>query len=174
MSFITKNANVVLLFLIILSATALVGATVFFQTNFERINTEYNQKVLKLNDVSTQLEAKQQLLDKIQSDLALKTEREEQLGEKFTEVKETATTLEGQKKQLERSNEQLEDELESTEGILRDTRVELEAKKDVITTLTGENNQLKSKLDVAEDQRDNYKDDRDDCLAAKALCTCPP
>lgn len=174
MSFITKNANVVLLFLIILSATALVGATVFFQTNFERINTEYNQKVLKLNDVSTQLEAKQQLLDKIQSDLALKTEREEQLGEKFTEVKETATTLEGQKKQLERTNEQLETELESTEGILRDTRVELDAKKDIITTLTGENNQLKSKLDVAEDQRDDYKRERDNCLTAKAACTCPP
>ncbi len=173
MSFITKNANVILLFLILVSATALVGATVFFQMNFERINTEYNQKVQQLQVVSTELQAQQTLLNKIKSELSLKAEREEQLGEKFTEVKETKEQLETTKAQLERSKEQLESELESTESTLRGTQVELEAKKDAVKVLTGENTKLSSQLNVCDDQKENAEDDLDDCEAEKALCTCP-
>jgi chromosome segregation ATPase len=173
MGFITKNANVILLFLILLSAASLVGATVFFQMNFEKINTEYNQKVQQLQLVSKELDAQQTILNKIKSELSLKAEREEQLGEKFTEVKTTAEQLETQKTQLERSKEQLESELENTEGVLRSTQVELEAKKDVVKTLTSENDKLSSQLDVCEDQRADYKEERDDCLDEKAQCTCP-
>lgn len=173
MSFITKNANVILLFLILVSATALVGATVFFQMNFERINTEYNQKVQQLQVVSTELQAQQSLLNKIKSELSLKAEREEQLGEKFTEVKETKEQLETTKAQLERSQEQLESELESTESTLRGTQVELEAKKDAVKALTGENTKLSSQLNVCDDQKENAEDDLNDCETEKALCTCP-
>ena len=136
MGFITKNANTVLLFLILVSAAALVGATVFFQINFEKINTEYNQKVQQLQVISKELETQQAILNKIKSELSLKTEREEELGEKFTEVRETKEELETQKEKLELSKEQLEDELESTESILRSTESELEAKSDVVKTLT--------------------------------------
>ncbi len=173
MGFITKNANTILLFLIILSAASLVGATVFFQMNFEKINTEYNQKIQQLQVVSKDLETQQALLSKIKSELSLKAEREEELGEKFTEVRETKEQLETQKVQLETSKEQLESELEDTEGLLRSTQTEVEAKKDVIKTLTGENNKLTTELDVCEDKREDYKDERDSCLTAKALCTCP-
>ena len=173
MGFITKNANMILLFLIMLSAASLVGATVFFQMNFEKINTEYNQKVQQLQVISKDLQTKQALLDKIKSELTVKTEREEQLGEKFTEVKTTKEQLETQKVALERSKEQLTAELETTDATLRSTQSELEAKKDVIATLTGENDKLSSQLNVCGDQRDNYKKDKDNCLTAKALCTCP-
>ena len=173
MGFITKNANVILLFLILLSSLALVGATVFFQMNFERINTEYNQKVQQLQSISTELEAQQVVLNKIKSELSVKAEREEQLGEKFSEVKETKEVLETQKQQLETSKEQLESELENTESILRGTQNELDAKKDIIKTLEDDNSNLEAQVNVCENQRDDYKTDRDDCLAAKALCTCP-
>ena len=48
MAFITKNANLLLLLLIIVSATTLVAATVYFQSNFERLNNLYNDKLGKL------------------------------------------------------------------------------------------------------------------------------
>ena len=131
MSFITKNANLILLFLIMLSAISLVGATVFFQSNFEKINNEYNQKVQQLQTVSKDLQSQQTLLDKIKSELSVKTEREEQLGERFTEVKSTAEQLETQKAQLQKSKEQLETEIENTEISLRAVQSELEAKKDL-------------------------------------------
>lgn len=173
MGFITKNANMILLFLILLSSASLVGATIFFQMNFEKINTEYQQKLQQLQVVSKDLQAQQALLDKIKGELSVKVERETQLGEKFTEVKETKEELEGQKAQLERSKEQLETELDTTESTLRSTQTELEAKKDAVKTLTLENDRLQTEINVCEDQSDDYKDERDSCIAAKALCTCP-
>ncbi len=173
MGFITKNANIILLFLILVSATALVGATVFFQMNFERINTEYNQKVQQLQSISKELETEQALLSKIKSELSVKSEREQQLGEKFTEVKENKEQLETQKQQLERSKEQLETELENTETNLHSTEAELVAKSDSLKAVTVENDKLSSQVNVCEDQRDNYKEGRDNCLSDKAKCTCP-
>jgi chromosome segregation ATPase len=173
MGFITKNANMILLFLIMLSAASLVGATVFFQMNFEKINTEYNQKVQQLQVISKDLQTQQALLDKIKSELTIKTERETQLGEKFTEVKTNKEQLEGQKAVLEHTKEQLTGELETTESTLRSTQSELEAKKGVIDTLQSDNSKLSTQLNVCGDQRDNYKKDKDSCVTAKALCTCP-
>ena len=173
MGFITKNANVILLFLILVSATALVGATVFFQMNFERINTEYNQKIQQLQVVSNELQTQQALLNKIKSELSLKAAREEELGERFTEVKETKEQLETTKAQLERSKEQLEEELESTESSLRGVQLELDAKADALKVVSDENTKLETQLDVCGDQRSDYKDERDDCLTEKAACTCP-
>lgn len=172
MAFITKNANMILLFLIVLSSTSLVAATVFFQSNFDRINEEYNQKLNELNRISKDLEAKQVLLNKLESEISVKEQREEKLGEQFSEVKSTAEQLATQKKQLELTAEQLEEELENTELLLRDTRSELETKKTQVAALTAENAQLDTKLDVCEDLRDQYKQQRDACVAAKALCTC--
>jgi len=71
MSFITKNANTVLLFLLVISSLALIGATIFFQLNFDRINTEYNYKVQQLRQVNTDLQSQQELLDKIQETIEL-------------------------------------------------------------------------------------------------------
>lgn len=173
MGFITKNANMILLFLIMLSAASLVGATVFFQMNFEKINTEYNQKVQQLQVISKDLQTQQALLDKIKGELTLKTEREEQLGERFTEVKTDKEKLETQKSALESAKEHLTSELETTESTLRSTQSELESKKDIISTLQNDNDKLSVQLDVCGDQRDDFKDDKNDCLAAKALCTCP-
>jgi len=173
MGFITKNANMILLFLIMLSATSLVGATVFFQTNFDRINTEYNEKLQQLQTVSKDLQTQQALLSKIKGELSLKSEREEELGEKFTEVRGEKEELETKKAQLERSKEQLESELTSTESTLITTQLELDAKKDIVKTLTGENDKLEVQLDVCEDKRDDYKRDKDNCLDEKAQCTCP-
>ena len=173
MGFITKNANMILLFLIMLSAASLVGATVFFQMNFEKINTEYNQKVQQLQVISKDLQTQQALLDKIKGELTIKTERETQLGEKFTEVKTDKEQLETQKSALENAKEHLTSELETTQSTLRSTESELEAKKGVISTLQSDNDLLGAKLNVCGNQRDKYKNDKDACVTAKALCTCP-
>jgi len=172
MGFITKNANMILLFLIVLSAVSLVGATVFFQMNFEKINNEYSQKVQQLQVVSKDLQTQQSLLDKIKSELSIKTERETQLGEKFTEVKTTKEQLETQKAQLETTKEQLQSELENTETTLHSTQNDLEAKKIAITELASEKDDLSSKLSTCTRQRDDYKAQKDACITAKAACTC--
>ncbi|MEK6822234.1 MAG: hypothetical protein AABY13_00265, partial [Nanoarchaeota archaeon] len=83
MGYITRNANIILLFLILLSAVALVGATVYFQQRFTVINTEYNAKLAQLKNISTQLEQYQTTLTTAKQELALKGSREEELTGKF-------------------------------------------------------------------------------------------
>ncbi len=173
MSFINKNANLVLLFLIIISAIALVGATVFFQTKFEDINTEYNQKLEQLRLVSADLEQQQAILNKVKADLNIKSEREHILGEQFTEVKEDKEILETQKQHLESRKQELETELEDTESILQSTQNELEAKKTLVAQLTGEVDTWKSKTEFEEKKRRDAEDALRACTDAKALCTCP-
>ncbi len=169
MAYITRNANIVLLFLILISASALVAATVFFQENFDRINTAYNSKMTQLSEVTKDLAEKQQALDQIKSELTLKAAREEEFSQQYSTVKTEKTTLEGEKKQLTQLKVSLENELESTENQLVSTKNSLEAVK-------GENVLLKS--DLAEEKAnvvslnnkiDDYKDDIDD-LSSKISC----
>ena len=77
MGFITKNANILLLFLILLSSVALVLATVFFQSNFDKINTEYNEKMAKLEEVSKKLK-------EYTTELTIKEEREKEMTEHYS------------------------------------------------------------------------------------------
>ncbi|PIN74439.1 hypothetical protein COV18_07345 [Candidatus Woesearchaeota archaeon CG10_big_fil_rev_8_21_14_0_10_37_12] len=173
MSFITKNANIVLLFLIVLSAVALVGATVFFQMNFEDINKEYDTKLEQLRKVSEELEQQRTLLGQTKSELSVKAEREEELGERFTEVRSTNEQLSQDKERLESSKQSLENELDNTESLLRSAQSEIEAKRDTINVLTQENDDLKDQLDTCERKREKAEDDLDECLDDKAQCTCP-
>src|ERR1041385_971472 len=100
MSFINENANLVLLFLILLTATTLVGATVFFQNRFDKINSEYAQKVADLQTVSNQLDQQKAQLDNISSELSVKSQREQALGAQYTQVTATRDQLESQNKDL--------------------------------------------------------------------------
>ena len=87
MAAIHKNANMMLLFLIVLTLTFLVGATVFYQTNLASVNDKYNDKVDKLKGVEKELNAKIRILEQIREDLKLKTAREETFTVKYTEIR---------------------------------------------------------------------------------------
>ncbi len=158
MAYITRNANIILLFLILISASALVAATVFFQENFDRINTAYNSKLAQLNQVSEDLKEKQAALDQIRTELTLKAAREEEFTSQYTTIKTEKTRLEGEKKQLTEVKKSLERELESTENQLQTTKNALEAAK-------GEAERLKTDLATAtatitalNKKIDDYKD----------------
>lgn len=169
MAYITRNANIVLLFLILISAGALVTATVFFQENFDRINKAYATKLTQLNEVTKDFEEKQTALETIKSELTLKAAREEEFTQQYTTVREEKTTLEGEKKQLTQVKESLEDELEETQSTLQSTKNSLEAIK-------GENERIKVELAEAVSDVAALKDDVDDledandAKAAKVSC----
>ncbi|MDP6293259.1 MAG: hypothetical protein QF486_02445 [Candidatus Woesearchaeota archaeon] len=108
MAFVDKNANLLLLFLIVISATGLVAATVYFQQNFENINQDYDTKVALLNKVSDELENQRSALEAVRSELLLKENREDEIVEKFTGIKEEKKGLEEDKTNLQTQNEILE------------------------------------------------------------------
>ncbi len=159
MAYITRNANIVLLFLILISASALVAATVFFQENFDRINTAYSSKLTQLNQVSDDLKEKQSALDQIKTELTLKAAREEEFTSQYTTVKTEKTQLEGEKKQLTQVKQSLEQELESTESELQTAKNALEAAKGEAERLKTELATSQANVIVLDKKIDDYKDE---------------
>ena len=100
MSFINRNANLILLFLIVGSAVALVGLTVFFQRNFTDVNLRYNQKLGALKNISDTLERQQSLVIQAKQELDLLRARDVDFSQKFTSVKETKEGLEDERQTL--------------------------------------------------------------------------
>jgi chromosome segregation ATPase len=167
MTYITRNANIALLLLILISAGALVAATVFFQENFDRINTAYSSKLSQLNQVTKDLEEKQAALDTIKSELTLKAAREEEFTSQYTTVKTEKVQLEGEKKQLTQVKQSLENELTSTENQLATVRNQVEV-------LSGENVRLTADLSTAQttitsqhNQMDTLSAQKDALIAQK-------
>ena len=139
MSFITKNANLLLLLLIVVSAIGLVGATVYFQSNFDKINANYQAKLSELNSVSKELQSQKALLDSVKSELTLKSAREEEFTGKYSEVRSVNLNLSQEKESLTLDNDRLQDtanaaqsarqkaesDLGLTQTQLRDTQAKL-------------------------------------------------
>ncbi len=158
MVYITRNANIILLFLILISASALVAATVFFQENFDRINTAYNSKLAQLNQVSEDLKEKQAALDMIKAELTLKAAREEEFASQYTAVKTEKTQLESEKKQLTQVKQSLEKELESTESELQTAKNALEAAKGEAERLKADLAESQATVTALNKKIDDYKD----------------
>ncbi len=160
MSYITRNANLILLFLIVLVATSLVGATVYFQSSFDDINKEYSQKLAELNNVSQQLEQYRSILSKAKEELQLKLAREEEFTNKFTEVRTTATQLEQDKSRLLIDKRSLETELQAARSDLTRARADLSSTQNQLSA-------TKLELDREQDRNSDLHDTVD-CLESTA------
>jgi chromosome segregation ATPase len=158
MSFINKNANIILLFLIIIATLCLVGATVFYQKNFEKINVRYNEKLAELQNITSELVQKQTALNETQATLALKSEREEVFTEKYTEVEEEKETLESENEELEGEVSTLSANLETAEAELETIRGELVVERTRTAQLTGQVEDLQSEVSDLEDDVDYWQD----------------
>src|SRR3989338_7300647 len=102
MTFITQNANIALLFLIVLASAGLVAATLYFQANFSKINEAYDLRLEELSHVTEELESQKKVLAEVSSEAQLKAKREEEISGKFGEIKSEKETLEQQKVSLDK------------------------------------------------------------------------
>jgi len=146
MGYITRNANIILLFIILIAATALVGATVYFQQRFDSINGEYNSKLVQLQNVSSQLEQYQGILTKAREELVLKGSREEELTTKFTDVKSEKETLAEQNDQLLADKQSLQLNLGQTTSKLTLAQNTITVRDATIVGLNSDIKTLKSKV----------------------------
>lgn len=173
MGFITNNANILLLFLIITSAVTLVAATVFFQTNFDRLNKEYQEKLAKLNAVSRELETQEAILKKVKEELTLKSVRESDFTEKYTSIRDEKQSLETTKKELETKTSKLESDLDHSAKQLMARTKELESKENTIQEKEAQISQLNKDVTLQKLRTKKCENDLNDCQVAKAKCTCP-
>ena len=145
MSYITRNANLVLLFLVVLSVTFLVGATVFYESNLARINDNYDEKVDLLKATEVELQTKLKQLEQSTKALSLKTEREATFTQKYSSVRE-------QKEELENVRIGLESDVGDLEKDLRQKATEVQS-------LSGRLAITDAELTSMSNERDEYRGD---------------
>ncbi|HDD70915.1 MAG TPA: hypothetical protein ENF94_02000 [Candidatus Woesearchaeota archaeon] len=165
MGFITKNANVLLLFLILVSAVALVLSTVFFQSNFDKLNAEYTSKLGELARTSKELNSTMQILQNYRQELELKAEREKEFSTQYTEVQSEKEKVASEKAKLESEKNKLESQLSSVKADLTAALNDLSAKNTLVES-------LQEDLSDCEADRDDYKSQLDTCEAELASCNC--
>lgn len=156
-----------LLFLIVLTVTFLVGATVFYQTNLASVNTKYNTKVAQLKEVERELNTKIRVLEQIREDLKLKTAREETFTEKYTEIRGEKEELKTEKSTLEQQKRSLEDQLD--EAV--DRRQEAENLRQLAESRA---NRLQIDYEDCADDLDTERARLDDCEDQLAVCQAGP
>ncbi len=149
MTYITRNANLLLLFLIVLVVASFVGATIFFQVRFTKVNTEYDTKLDELKNLTEQADNYKAVLQKAQLELELKESREETISEKYTDAKTTA-------EQLQKTTAELQADIDGlTAQIIEKTKQ--------ISDLTLQVANLKSDIEDKDETIEDL-DDKVDCL----------
>jgi len=170
MSYVNKNANLLLLFLVTLGFVLLVGTTVFYANNLSRLNDRYEDKVDSLKTVEKDLNTKLKVIEQIRQDLKLKSQREQTFTEKYTEIRDVKQTLQEEKTTLTKEKEGLEGEVESAQRSLKEIKNKLifeEAKtRDLDDQVTG----LESKLRSEERANDQLRDEKSSLQSQLNTC----
>ena len=172
MGFITKNANILLLFLILISSIALVFSTVFFQSNFDKINKEYTDKMSELQKASSELNTTLQILQNYRQELALKSEREKEFSEQYTVVESEKKKIVSEKEQLATEKQTIESQLNSAKADLTKALNDLASKTTLAANLEDDLTECEADRDDYKAQRDAKENDLNDCLADLASCNC--
>ena len=156
MSYIDRNANIVLLFLVVISLTVLVGATVYYQQNFSAINGEYNEKLDNLKKMEKELQLKTTILNKTREELTLKAEREEEIGKQFTGIRSENEELASEKDKLSSQKESLETQLDDAQSSLREAQSDITFLKRKVAELEAQNSDLAVQVNYWKEQAAKY------------------
>jgi chromosome segregation ATPase len=160
MHYITRNANVILLFLILLSAVSLAGATVYFQDRFESLNEEYSVRRAQLDNLTVQVKEYESTLHNTSEELALKGSREEELTAKFVDVKKEKESLAEERDRLINEKNAIGAQLASTQTQLSESQKSLSLKNALIASINA---------DLAREKAySSDLDDEVDCLRSTA------
>ena len=146
MAYITRNANILLVFLIVLTAIFLVGIALFATSEINSLNSMYTEKVNSLKDVEADLQSKIKLLDQVKQELKLKQERETSFTQKYTQVKGEKKTVQQSLDRTAAEKKQALDSLASTQNQLTDLNSRLNFDEAQIAQQNAQISQMQSDL----------------------------
>jgi uncharacterized protein (DUF3084 family) len=156
MSYIKKNVNFGLLFIIIILAVAIASIGIYYNQNYTSLSKNYNQQLDNLQKVTQDLLFHKTILNQTTQDLATKEQDETELNKRYTQLR-------ADKEKVDTDNANLREELgKATEDLMAKTnqlisaQSEIAAQKTQVATLTKQVTQneasiksLKNRLDEA-------------------------
>ncbi len=144
MSFINKNVNMFLFFLIILVVTIMLGGTIFYGGRFTNVTSDYNQMVQQVEELNLELikfkaqyNYSQAILEKTSIEKEnLKKVYTTQTGRLESDVQTCNSTLSTAQTQLVTTKDELEetkDKLESEESKAESRQQKIRCYRDIFT-----------------------------------------
>ncbi len=167
MAVMRRDVNIGLLLLIVATVIMFSGFTVYYQTTFKNISESYEAKLDELTKVTSDLELKRSLLNETSLQLTVRQQREDELNQKYSDVRNERDTFENDKNKLTVELTQTKTELASSQSEVAQTKSKLASTESKLVAAFQENQVLQSQIDGL---RDKVKDLENDisCLRSKA------
>ena len=117
-----RNANILLLFLILLNLVVISGTFIFFQKSYEGIYGRAQAKTESLDATQSELAAKYKSLQEAQKEIRAKQQNEEVTAKRYQDVSSTKETLEKDILDLEAQKKQFSKELAAQQSATADIK----------------------------------------------------
>jgi len=154
MAFMKRDVNFGLLILIIVSIVLFSGFSVYYQTTFQDVSLEYQNKLDQLGRVTSELSSKRQELNETYS-LRVKAEEDKKvLDQRYKDASDENTKLSA-------DNTNLALEVSSTKSQLAEKSSELDATKTLLAQTQSSLSSANGEITSLKSQRSNLKDDRE-------------
>ncbi|MBR9699434.1 hypothetical protein GOV09_03195 [Candidatus Woesearchaeota archaeon] len=154
MSFMKKNLNLGLLFIIMLLAVSLTAIGVYYNLNYNSLSAEYTTQLTNLQDVTDELFLQKSRLNQTAADLRVKEQDETELSSKFSDIRGENIKLTGENANLKteltsRTNELVTktNQLLVAQSELITVKSELENQESLITAYRSTVNRLKNDIE---------------------------
>lgn len=140
-----KNANILLIFLILVNLIFIAGTFVFFQKSYERIYDRTTAKTEYLKQTEADLSVKYKSLQAAERDIRAKLQSEEVTAEHYKQVLGVKQGLESEVVTLDQETKQLNAELASQQSATADMKAK-------VLLAQARNSQLKSEIGQYNDE----------------------
>ncbi|HHI04215.1 MAG TPA: hypothetical protein ENL45_01575 [Candidatus Woesearchaeota archaeon] len=162
MAYMKRNVNFGFFLLLIATLLSLAGLSIYYQTTFKDLYTDYKLKLDDLTNISSTLSSERTRLNQTSYQLMIKEEREKELSTQYAGLRTEKEKIEAEKsslqKQLTTKKAELrqkkaelftaQNNLAKAQQELSTTKTELDA---AMTTISG----LRSEIDSLETERDS-------------------
>jgi chromosome segregation ATPase len=111
-SIVNKNANLVLLLVIVIHLVVVTASGIFFNQKFTSLKKDYDVNIDRINVLIKDISLNKQSLSSLQQNLQLKKEREQGISQQFLDVKKQKEQLDNEINKLTAANNKLLSDLE--------------------------------------------------------------
>lgn len=100
MAMMKKDINFTFIIFLVAIIIAFASFTVFYQSTFKNLNSEYTERLTQLNKVTEDLQRQRSVLNETSYELQIKSKREEEYNVQYTTLKDERDTLSSEKEAL--------------------------------------------------------------------------
>ena len=163
MSYMRKNVNFFLLFIIVVIIISLVGLTTYYEKTYKNLSSSYDTKLDEINRLLESLNAERTKLNQTSYELNIKQEREEELSGQYLGVKSDLNTTQNQ---LDTTKA----ELDATQATLDTTENALASAQQQVDSLVATVATQKSAINKLESDKSSLRSERDSLASQLSAC----